>query len=99
MLKFPPTIAPVCDEVGRILVTENIQGFFETILFYVAMSCQISARRISCDQILVRKEALCASVVARREVDLSKPECVFIILYRRLLARFQECDVKFIFTC
>ena len=79
MLYLPPAIADSCDEVGRILLAKYIERFFESVLFDQAMSSKIPARRISCDQILFGQEALRASIIAGREMDLGEPECIFVI--------------------
>lgn len=80
MLYFPPAvIGDGVDEMCRILLAEDIECFFKSILLNQAMSGKVATRRISCNQVLFREEALGSSVVASREMYLRKPESIFVI--------------------
>lgn len=85
MLYFPPTVADRCDEMGWVLFPQDVQCFFESALLDQAVSSQVSTRGVSSDQVLFGEEALGSSVVARREMDLRKPECVFVVFCRLLV--------------
>lgn len=79
MLKLPPTIAGTRDEVCGILLAKDSKSLLKSALFYQTVSGKIPARRVPCDEVLLREEALGSCIVSGGEMDLSKPECVFII--------------------
>jgi hypothetical protein len=70
--------------VGRILLAQDAEGFFEPSLLDQTVSGQISTRWISSDKVLFGEEALGASVVASGEVDLGQPEGIFVIFWKQL---------------
>jgi hypothetical protein len=79
MLNFPPAVANSCDEVDRVLLSQDIECFFESILLDQTVPSKIPARWISCDQVLFGEEALGSSVVAGREMNLGEPEGIFVV--------------------
>lgn len=79
VLQLPPTVANRVDQVGWVLLAENVERFFESALPDEAVSSQISTRGVSSDEVLFREKALGSSVVAGGEMDLRQPECVLVI--------------------
>ena len=56
------------------------------------MCCKISTRGVALYQLVFFEEALSASIVAGLKVDLSKEECIIIIICARLDATSDMCE-------
>ena len=70
--------------MGRILLAQDAERFFESSLLDQTVSGQISTGWISRDKVLFGEEALGASVVAGGEVDLGQPESIFVVFLKKI---------------
>lgn len=77
---FPPAIVDSRYEVGRILLAKNVQRFIESRLLDLTVCGQVFAGRVAGDEVLFGEEALSSRIVSGGEVDLGKPECVFVVV-------------------
>lgn len=65
--------------MGGVLLAEYVKSFVKSSLLYQTVSGKISTRGVSCYKVLLREEALGSCVVSCGEVDLGKPEGIFIV--------------------
>lgn len=66
-------------QVAWILLSQDIQGFLESVLLDLAMGGQVAAGGGVFDEIVFGKEALGTSVVAGGEMDLGEEKGIFCI--------------------
>ena len=57
MLQFPPYLSRCLYQVAWVFLSQDIQGFLESILLDLAMGSQIAARGGVFDEIVFGKEA------------------------------------------
>ena len=67
--------------MGRILLAQDAERFFESSLLDQTVSGQISTGWISRDKVLFGEEALGAGIIPSREVNLGQPEGIFVVIY------------------